>query len=337
MANILVLGNGFDLYHSLKTRYSDFINAAKKPNFPTNSSTEQKIIDLAERNPIFQYLKTCDSLGDGWIDFENEIRIIVDSLSKLIHQFEHSISRTLSFSINDGRILSKRDQAILLYFKEYFYFNSTSLQQSITINDPYYGQQGIKKQKIIHNLRNNLDNLIESLGLYLDNEYKNTHIDPTSPQISSIFFDYIINFNYTKTYQKYGIGDDKVFFIHGSLGQTPNNMVLGISDADKNESNIDFVYFKKYFQRIQKRTGLIDMNRFDHNTADNTTYFFGHSLSDHDGDIIRKIYDHSGKFIVFYLDQTDYETKIVNLITVFGKDDVMTMIETGNLQFEQIQ
>lgn len=336
MPNILVLGNGFDLYHGLNTRYSDFMKKANSFIQRNSSDLEKKIIESAKSNAIFQYLKNCDSLGDGWIDFEKEIQVIVNSLSKAIRLFEQSAASSLTLTADNPYCLSKKEHSALRFFSKYFIVEYTHKQPTITAKEPYYGYQGIRKQKIIDELRSELDNLIGTLGTYLDHEYQRISSAPKSPQIASVNPDYVINFNYTKTYQHYGIQDSDVFFIHGSLDSSPNNMVLGISDASEQEDNIDFVYFKKYFQRIQKRTGLLDENKFRSGNTPATTYFFGHSLSSHDGEIIRKIQSLSDQMIIFYLNQRDYESKIVNLIDVFGKSKAVAMLETGEIRFEQI-
>ena len=73
-------------------------------------------------------------------------------------------------------------------------------------------------------------------------------------QIKDIRPSYVISFNYTDTYKIYDINPKDVFHVHGSLDKS--NMVLGFDDDNPEE--LDFIYFKKYFQRIQKLTGYMD-------------------------------------------------------------------------------
>ena len=120
-------------------------------------------------------------------------------------------------------------------------------------------------------------------------------------------------------------------------------MVLGIRDV--NEKDIDSIYFKKFFQRIQKHTDVIKWDRFGQRSLSDTrreatTYFLGHSLSNTDGDIIRNIYDNSEKIIVFYLNKPnkmDYEQKIINLIDTLGKTDVIQGMYSERIVFMPIK
>lgn len=157
------------------------------------------------------------------------------------------------------------------------------------------------------------------------------------PQIKEIDPSYVISFNYTDTYKIYGIDLEDVFHVHGSLDK--NNMVLGFNDDD--EKNLDFIYFKKYFQRIQKLTGYIDNDRFPYKDERGITYgnvttvhFYGHSMDNTDGDIIRKLKKLSDGFVIYKYNQEDFEQKVINLIDVFGKEEATKLIQNGFIKFE---
>lgn len=45
----------------------------------------------------------------------------------------------------------------------------------------------------------------------------------------------------------------------------------------------------------------------------------------------------SDKMIIYYLDQSDYESKVINLLHIFGKKDGVEKIQTGFIEFKQIQ
>ena len=133
-----------------------------------------------------------------------------------------------------------------------------------------------------------------------------------------------------------------------------NNIVLGIRDLD--EKDVESIHFKKYFQRIQKKSDVINWNKFpydsrikltkysnipnDKRNYEDTTYFFGHSLSNTDGDIIRLIYEYSKNIVIFYLsdlNSNDYEKKIINLIDTLGKNTVINGLYNNNIQFIPIE
>lgn len=119
-------------------------------------------------------------------------------------------------------------------------------------------------------------------------------------------------------------------------------MVLGIRDVD--EKDINSIYFKKFFQRIQKHTDVIQWDKFGvkcslSGTERNaTTYFFGHSLSNNDGDLINDIYENSRKIIIFHLEsRKDYEQKVINLIDTLGKESVIQGMYSGKIEFVPIK
>ena len=103
-------------------------------------------------------------------------------------------------------------------------------------------------------------------------------------------------------------------------------------------------YFKKFFQRIQRHTDTIQWNRFGENRSltetirEATTYFFGHSLSKTDGDIIQSIYEKSREIIIFHRNGLkDYEEKVINLIDTLGKENVIQGIYSERIKFVPIK
>lgn len=102
-------------------------------------------------------------------------------------------------------------------------------------------------------LTKDLNDLINLFKYYLEKKVINQSVSLLSKQIESIKPEYVINFNYTNTYECYGINRRDVCYIHGSVQD--DNMVLGIRDID--EKDINSIYFKKFFQRIQKHTDVI--------------------------------------------------------------------------------
>lgn len=75
--DILVIGNGFDLAHGLKTSYKDFLLACQKDKLP------EELKDFCQTNVWLKHfiIKQKD-LGDTWIDLEKEIFSAIDLLHK---------------------------------------------------------------------------------------------------------------------------------------------------------------------------------------------------------------------------------------------------------------
>ena len=139
-----------------------------------------------------------------------------------------------------------------------------------------------------------------------------------------------------------------VKYVHGKIGN--DNMVIGMNVYGE-KYNQDFVYYMKFFQRIQKRTDILraddvirafSIKEQPNNTKfDGQVFFIGHSLSNADGDIIRLLkksgenpdWKYQTKFIIYYCNQSDYERKVINLLEVFGKDATIQMINDKEIDF----
>ena len=133
--DILLLGNGFDLYHKLPTKYINFLNTVKflqenfnetdmqtmgkvfnderlygidsgikecyekyyttYSNFPLNIEATKKLIELADKNVWFKYLSQLINKDITWIDFEKEIEKVVRAFD---HYFENEYIEKLNFS-----------------------------------------------------------------------------------------------------------------------------------------------------------------------------------------------------------------------------------------------
>ena len=322
--NVLVIGNGFDLHHKLNTRYSDFVNFCKSAELTGD------LKKICENNSFMNYFARVVEANDGWIDCEERIDYILNIFSLIISHFEET------HRMMEVKILSSGQRAALKSFKNYMGEGSTGYFQ---FENRYKGPfREFNKKLFLEDLKSELDDLIILLNYFLDTELEQLNLSTCSEQIKQIKAEYVVNFNYTDTCSKvYGINDGDVFYIHGKLNEVPNNIVFGINDSDS--ENLDFIYFKKYFQRIQKRTGLLDRSRFYDRTEGNfaRVHLFGHSLGETDKETLVQIESLSSQFIIYYLDQPDYESKVINLINLFGKDSVLEKIAVGKFVFEKIQ
>lgn len=341
--NILVIGNGFDLYHGLKTKYIDFVDYTR---YITKANGTKKIRKIINNNVFINWFKNVADENQGWIDCEIEIERVLILFRKIIYDKD-------VFIMHLGRYYIERNNTSLLYFefdmlgvfKEFI--NVDREGESYEFKNIYFTKyQGINKSKVLNKLRLELEDLITVLKFYLETEVLDKDYGKLSQQIIDINPEYVINFNYTNTYKKYGILDKDVCFIHGSLNK--NNMVLGIKDF--NENDIDFIYFKKFFQRIQKNSDTIDNRKFKHEkfiidekikVQKTYIHFFGHSLSNTDGDIIRNIcVDDIDRIFIYYVkmkDNSDYEQKVINMIDVLGKESFINNFQTGKIQFIEIK
>ena len=338
--NILVLGNGFDLYHGMATKYYDFVEFTEeqmdralpiyedsliikrlRKDMEEDRREEEEVVRICKRNPFLKYFRKIKKEGKLWIDCEKELAEVVSVISRLLNS-KININTEFSFIGNDLQIIDA--------FPDYFLSSGHNKPYRFSLK--FESIQGIvDKDKLLLDVKKDLDEVIVALRRYLQEVYE---FSPTevSPQIEGIQFDYVINFNYTTTIEEYGIAREKISYIHGCLKSNPIDMVLGIADYE--EDDLNFIYFKKYFQRIQKKLGVLDYGKFarfdnvGHKLGKEAkcVFFFGHSMSKNDEDLIEDIFLRTKKVVVFYYDQFDYEQKIINLIEIFGKTEVLKWV-----------
>ena len=334
--NILVIGNGFDLYHGLDTNYIDFVRFAEDLIEIKTKETGRK---WAINNSFIQCFVKVATENQTWIDCEKEIEIIVTMILKILYDRNVFYKNSNFININESSLNSYEFARLKLMKK----FCKEENKGTIEFQNNYFKTyEGIDKTKVMDTLKSDLNDLIKLFKYYLEEKVISQPVMELSEQIENIKPDYVINFNYTSTYKKYGISGEDVCHIHGSVKN--DNIVIGIRDVD--EKNIDSIYFKKFFQRIQKHTDVIQWDRvgkirgLTEPRREATTYFFGHSLSKTDGDLIRNIYDNSEKIVVYYMNnpnKKDYEQKVINLIDTLGKDDVIQGMYSGRIAFLPIK
>ncbi len=393
----LVVGNGFDLAHELPTQYKnflDFLNLLKaaaedikfekidektfisKLNAEADGKINKKLVSIIiskvnekgikqvewikniDENYWFSYLSTVlinnNEKGENWIDFENEIADVI----KKIEEKRISATGSESKMYEDNDEYPKSIQKFLSYKNNFD-------------NDFY--------KKFIKKLYKDLEELICWLNKYILLVEKINLDNITAPDIREIAdkIDTVISFNYSDTFRKGYIDDNsyekiRIDFVHGKANEKNANLVLGaeetLTDKDRINNDLLCVRFKKYFQRIIKKTGLEyqkfyeaeykkietdyldrckDKFKNDYNKKyidyekikqgfvnNNVAYFFGHSLSPNDGDIISYIIENNNKVYFYYYKDDNFEEQVENLIKILGKQKV---IEYSKSRFEFIK
>ena len=142
-------------------------------------------------------------------------------------------------------------------------------------------------------------------------------------------------------------------------------MVLGIDEylsKKSKDKEIDFIAFKKYYQRIYKGTGCdyknwIDAIResrhanevalreqfpkqipYDKFDSKHKLYIFGHSLDITDKDVLRDLILNDNIYtIIYYFNNEVMGQQIANLVKVIGKDELIrrTGGSTKTIEFRQ--
>ena len=368
--NILVIGNGFDLAHNLKTAYKNYLDYVDDFNFfykekcvnhnhnpdvsrcadednieyfiklfnEFGSNEESRaIIDeqrkLITNNVWIKYFKKRqEELGDRWVDFEGEI-------SNVIQLLDEARKKVLVNSKkNDDRKvpIEKYVREVLQYFRD-------DGEERLSLKDV----DAIKNLMLV-----DLNRLTRSYELYITSFIEEQNIKKRIPVIEKLGIDRVLSFNYSDTYEKwYGADRTNIEYdyIHGKAGIGKNmdtcNMVLGIdeylNEPDRTADN-EFIEFKKFYQRIFKRTGseylswLGNFNSYIEKTGKVSSskinvYFFGHSLDITDGDIIKRLIKQKyATIIIYYHNKKALGSQIENLVKILGEEELIE--RTGDYQ-----
>ena len=374
--NILVVGNGFDLAHGLPTKYGDFLGMIQRFKSIINEPNIMKAgyLDNIEK-PIYAFLdrfifaegalrvefnrliednfwieyflKNPMYQKENWIDFESEISKVIKQLNE--DMYIDNVKRwQLDDEIND---LANE------YLKKIYYKYTSTLRSMVILTDGK--SEAVTFRQIRDRLYSDLNRLIRALEIYMTAYIEQMECNLESPDINNICFDGILSFNYTDTYEK--LYDSKRLanydYIHGKANIKnkiyTNNMVLGIDEylpTHRKDKDVDFISFKKFYQRIYKETGCeyrkwVDdirsnnpiknrtYGRFDENgnkviestySSQHNLYIFGHSLDVTDGDILKDlILNDNVHTTIYYVNKDVMGQQIVNLVKVIGQDELI--------------
>ena len=361
--NILVIGNGFDLAHKLPTRYSDFLNYIRgflkydlsltQPDLVVEDKERlffeyfeklnvekpdayNELKQLAKSNLWIDYFlsvyESREKEGkDGWIDFENEISVIIQVLDAIRVKSREQF--------NTGKEHVRMDSWHFKCLRPLF-FTSEKYNNIAEYNITPYFIPNCKTRLI-----DALNSLIRCLEIYLADYVQNLPIIPLE-DIAALDIDQVLSFNYTNTAERlYRARREKAIdfdYIHGKADIESSlekcNLVLGIDEylsMPLQDNDNEFIEFKKFYQRIFKATGShyidwIDIRRENAKRmpkapiAELRIYIYGHSLDVTDKDTLRNlILEEGAHTTVFYYDKRDLGKKIANLVKVIGESEVI--------------
>ncbi len=373
---ILMIGNGFDLEHELPTKYTQFLKFVKsfkyaylwtnsepkrlnniKDNYLKkifeNPECEDRVVALhtfTENNVWINYFEKVYrkhlANKQNWVDFESEISSVIQAMDGLIKYYEN---------IETGE---SKNESLEKYYKNRLYN---------IINQSEWKAENVKAY--IPKLLCDLNKLIGALEVYIWDYVGNKELKYYNPDIEKIQPSKVFSFNYSDTYRKlyaynrkeieysfaHGVATNNIHFFTGKTDASKeeienciqkntesNNMVLGIDEylsEDRRSDEIDFIAFKKYYQRIYKKAGneykkwlqQIDENVKAGRKEENTLYIFGHSLDVTDGDVLREFINHENlKTVIFYRNKEQLGEQIANLVKILKSDIVIKKVYGNN-------
>lgn len=204
-------------------------------------------------NIWFRYFQECSHrFGRNWIDFESEISRVIkvlDLAKKYLSTHENILGSNL------------KDEPILI---EILKAAATTLQTVLRNSESVEHFASV--------LNTELDNLIRALEIYISYFINKIEVPRLSSDIEAINPDCVLSFNYSNTYERvYGAGKDIQYaYIHGkaeiSKNVTSCNIVLGIDEyltGESKNTELEFLTFKKYYQRIYKSTDNLYLDWVD--------------------------------------------------------------------------
>lgn len=285
MREILIIGNGFDLAHGLKTSYQDFLRWL----FELTLSNPDKI------NPIIRY--SSDKRIEIDKIFEDRYRTQINTIFNFSSLFLNSLFK--SPLVKDWNDLETQ------YFNQLKETpNPELLNKDFNLLKEFLVEYLIEEQTKFKKL-----DAYEKIFKSIDSKSER-HL--------------ILNFNYTKTVSEYSksLLNTDLINIHGELSNPYNQIIFGYSANSqenklllekKQRTYLDNI--KKYQYRRTDNKDKLDSFMRQSSTPINVN-ILGHSCGDSDANILSEILDHPNinRIKIFYFkDFEDYQTKQISI------------------------
>ena len=330
--DILILGNGFDLAHGLRTKYGHFLEYCKE-KYPTtkNVGVDNSKNFLFENIWVKHFLnKTLE--GDKWIDLENEIYNVIEKLSKLPYFKD---SKSYERYNNTAFILQKDNMQFTFDNARNFFKDSSTL----IMRECHYAL-----------VENFINFLYEQLHAFV-NEFEKYLIEEINTKEISKRFIFpikkqghlrIISFNYTNTFERlydsksiYADDKPKYVYIHGKICDSNNSeLVLGTKTFDNEQVSVEFNIFKKHNQRhrygtIDPYQELLKELKDKRKIIKPTFHVIGHSLDNADHNILRHIFraKEDSTIKIYYHNQEALKRMQDNIDLIIGEDEVIEKVK----------
>lgn len=301
MNNLIIIGNGFDLAHNMKTSYSHFIEYLVQAHIKSNEYTD-----------LF--------------DFDNDFEDFNDFRKKNFPEFKNSNKGSYHVYVKLKLIKFMLDEYLNgkwcdiedLYFRllvgdhdnKYFSMNPKDINE----------QFDVVKEHLIYYLK------IQEKDAVIIESYKRLFNQLNYPSTT------ILNFNYTNTLMNLystEIEECKIIHIHGELSNSKNPIVFGYAASDEESRQLidkgNNEYMRNIKKHLYKRTEnekLLAMYLNFHKRINIS--IFGHSCGLSDKLILNKILNHENieSISVFYFEEYEhYFQTQVNIDRIMNRDE----------------
>lgn len=301
-----------------------------------------ELYNLIHTNIWFSYFKNIYNnyiKGENWIDFETEIRYVIQTVDETTDDLSSNLVEIFQV------LQERKDIKLQIFFKSF----------EERIGKKFITKCNMNIREFRQIAYDDLEKIIRALEIYLGKFVDKIQVDKRVPEIINLKPDYVINFNYTNTYERL-YDNAPVFHIHGNCDVNrpieKNNMVLGIDeywDKDARDLHTNFTIFKKFAQRIQKRTGIenhryikeidkiyennkerwagnVDIN-VTHPDGVSYVHIFGHSLDVTDKDILSGLIGRDSTSVTVYCYDKGTEGELIaNTIKLISEERLLEKV-----------
>lgn len=299
---LIIIGNGFDLAHGLKTSYRDYL--FKQFDDEINEISKGNKDDY---NSGFLYREKLKSVLVPYKTIQDLIEKIV------IHENKED---NLGFKVKNSFFLTLLNK---LYLNNWVDIENEYFNELINIIET--------QSSAIDEFQNGFRAIVEGLNTYIEGieiSTKQESINKYFQQIVDNIDDsgleqvHVLNFNYTSTPELY-IEKEKVNYIHGKLFDEQNPIVFGYGNEThpkykqiEDSGNKEYLRFLKSYAYLQTNNyhnflKFIESDNFD-------VIIMGHSCGMSDGVMLKTIFEHSNcqNIIIKYYEYMNSDGKIIN-------------------------
>jgi hypothetical protein len=332
MNRVILIGNGFDLAHGLKTSYKDFINHfwEKKLSLFIETHNRKNFISsgniMSQRYSTNKYIYEDEDIFVDVSDYRNTLPLEI--ITQNISGFDKFNSFITHFRI--------RNYESNLRYKNGFLSRITSKQQLenwIDIEEEYYNTlvACLKKPDEVRKLHEDFHIIQIALEIYLVEQCKNkiakiptveqhiySSLSPkdfiNKPNADSLNYILFLNFNYTQTANIYNDSsfNKKIIHIHGELQNNDNPIIFGYGDEiDDKYSLLEKENKNEYLENIKTfkyslTSNYKDMLRFI-NSDEYQIFVMGHSCGISDRTLLNTLFEHENckSIKIFYHKEND--------------------------------
>jgi hypothetical protein len=338
MNRLILIGNGFDLAHGLKTGYNDFlkwylhqalVTAGKSFKYEDGLLKVEKL-NLADE--IYFDGKTRTEMDLIELFYERGFSELIRNQSFKTKGWQNHWSTTFTITVKSvllENLLANCSAARWVDIENEFYLLLKGVLRSQDIRD---------QTEILQNINASMAEVIKLIEQYLSGLSAAPAIDGYRTLITETFKRkdivlphslkedafpdqvHILNFNYTPTAAQYRIGKNmqvhpnsiRINHIHGEINNTGNPIIFGFGDElDNNYHKIEDATTKGFFNYIKsfwyfKTSNYHELIRFL-DADEFQVYILGHSCGLSDRTMLNMIFEHDQckSIRIFYYQHRD--------------------------------